>query len=165
MSTVQLILASYRSPTKAFAQKLGEGISETRIFIWLLVSCFLSFLARLPLLSREAHLDVGGPPLDSIIGGVLVSFIFMVPLVFYALSIVLCLIFRVWFTNLKWLYFRGAFFWSLLAVSPLVLVRGVLVGIYGTSAYINMISVFVFLYFIYILICSVRTISREVNVN
>jgi len=163
VSTVQLILASYLSPTKAFTQKLGEGVSETKIFIWLLVSCFLSFLARLPLLSREVHLDVNGPPLDSMIGGVLVSFIFMAPLVFYGLSVILCLLFRVWFNDLKWLYFRGAFFWSLLAVSPLVLVRGVLVGIFGVSAYIDIISVLVFLYFIYILICSVRTIGKVLN--
>jgi len=108
MTTAQLILANYRSPKKAFTEKLSEGISETKVFIWLLIACFLQFLARLPLLSREAHLDIDGPSLVSLIGGVLIGSIFLAPLVFYVFSMLLCLVVRFWFRDLKWIYFRGA---------------------------------------------------------
>ena len=165
MSTVPLILMSYRSPNKAFVVKLSEGVTETKIFIWLFVSCFLSFLARLPLLSREVHLDIDSPPLDSMIGGILVSSLFMAPLFFYALSVILCLIFRFWFKGLKWFYFRSAFFWSLLAISPLVLIRGALVGITGANPYITFISISVFLYLIFLLVSSVTTITKVMDVS
>ena len=165
MSTVPLILVSYRSPKKAFVTKLSEGVSETKIFIWLFVSCFLSFLARLPLLSREMHLNVDSPPFESMIAGILVSSLFMAPLFFYGLSVILCLIFRFWFKGLKWFYFRSAFFWSLLAISPLVLLRGALVGITGINPYINVISILVFLYLIFLLLSSVRTITKVMDVN
>ena len=156
---------SYRSPKKAFVTKLSEGVSETKIFIWLFVSCFLSFLARLPLLSREMHLNVDSPPFESMIAGILVSSLFMAPLFFYGLSVILCLIFRFWFKGLKWFYFRSAFFWSLLAISPLVLLRGALVGITGINPYINVISILVFLYLIFLLLSSVRTITKVMDVN
>ena len=165
MSTVPLILMSYRSPKKAFVTKLSEGVSETKIFIWLFVSCFLSFLARLPLLSREMHLNVDSPPFESMIAGILVSSLFMAPLFFYGLSVILCLIFRFWFKGLKWFYFRSAFFWSLLAISPLVLLRGALVGITGINPYINVISILVFLYLIFLLLSSVKTITKVIDVN
>ena len=165
MSTVPLILMSYRSPKKAFVTKLSEGVSETKIFIWLFVSCFLSFLARLPLLSREMHLNVDSPPFESMIAGILVSSLFMAPLFFYGLSVILCLIFRFWFKGLKWFYFRSAFFWSLLAISPLVLLRGALVGITGINPYINVISILVFIYLIFLLLSSVRTITKVMDVN
>ena len=165
MTTTQLILANYRSPKKAFTEKLSEGISETKVFIWLLIACFLQFLARLPLLSREAHLDIDGPSLVSLIGGVLIGSIFLAPLVFYVFSMLLCLVVRFWFRDLKWIYFRGAFFWSLLAISPLVLVRGVLVGVLGSSFYINVLSILVFLYFIILIVSNVRTIDRVMNAS
>jgi hypothetical protein len=165
MTTAQLILANYRSPKKAFTEKLSEGISETKVFIWLLIACFLQFLARLPLLSREAHLDIDGPSLVSLIGGVLIGSIFLAPLVFYVFSMLLCLVVRFWFRDLKWIYFRGAFFWSLLAISPLVMVRGVLVGVLGSSFYINVLSILVFLYFIILIVSNVRTIDRVMNAS
>jgi len=152
MTTAQLILANYRSPKKAFTEKLSEGISETKVFIWLLIACFLQFLARLPLLSREAHLDIDGPSLVSLIGGVLIGSIFLAPLVFYVFSMLLCFVVRFWFRDLKWIYFRGAFFWSLLAISPLVMVRSVLVGVLGSSFYINVLLILVFLYFIILIV-------------
>ncbi|MBC8410341.1 MAG: hypothetical protein H8E12_16715 [Rhodobacteraceae bacterium] len=149
----------------AFTKKLSEGISETKVFIWLLIACFLQFLARLPLLSREAHLDIDGPSLVSMIGGVLIGSIFLAPLVFYALSMLLCFVFRLWFRDLNWIYFRGAFFWSLLAISPLVLVRGILVGALGANFYINLLSILVFLYFIILIVSNVKTIDRVMNAN
>ena len=165
MTTAQLILANYRSPKKAFTEKLSEGISETKVFIWLLIACFLQFLARLPLLSREAHLDIDGPSLFSLIGGVMIGSIFLAPLVFYVFSMLLCFVVRFWFKDLNWIYFRGAFFWSLLAISPLVLVRGVLVGVLGSSFYINVLSILVFLYFIILIVSNVRTIDRVMNAS
>ena len=79
--------------------------------------------------------------------------------------LVVCLIFRFWFKGLKWFYFRSAFFWSLLAISPLVLLRGALVGITGINPYITVISILVFLYLIFLLLSSVRTITKVMDVN
>ena len=72
---------------------------------------------------------------------------------------------RFWFRDLNWIYFRGAFFWSLLAISPLVLVRGILVGALGANFYINLLSILVFLYFIILIVSNVKTIDRVMNAN
>lgn len=46
-----------------------------------------------------------------------------------------------------------------------MLVRGVLVGVLGSSFYINVLSILVFLYFIILIVSNVRTIDRVMNAS
>jgi hypothetical protein len=125
----------------------------------------LFFLARLPLLSREAHLNPEMPQFESIIGGVLIGSLFVAPLVLYSIAALSCLFLRLKFKMFNWMDSRIAFFWSLLAVTPLVLLRGILAGFWESNLILNVASVLIFFYFLYVWVNCTSIIAKVVNVE
>jgi hypothetical protein len=122
MSVVLDILRTYRAPRDVQARRIAAGPREDRALAILLAACALIFVAQWPRLSREAFLDpsIG---LDARMAGALFAWILIMPLVFYALSIILTLILRV-----PGHAVRMALFWALLASTPLWLLAGLLAG-------------------------------------
>jgi len=165
MTTFSTVLYSLRSPNLAFRRVLSTRVEEPRAFAWLVSACLLFFLARLPLLSREAHLNPEMPQLESIIGGVLIGSLFIAPLVLYSIAALSCLFLRVKFKMLNWMDSRVAFFWSLLAVTPLVLLRGILGGFLESNLILNLASILIFFYFLYVWASCTSIITKVINVK
>ncbi len=122
MSVVRDIIRTYRAPREVQARRISGEPREDRALAILLAACALIFVAQWPRLSREAFLDptIG---LDARMAGALFAWILIMPLVFYAVSILLTLILR-----MPGHAVRMALFWALLASTPLWLLAGLLAG-------------------------------------
>ena len=122
MSVVLDIIRTYRAPREVQARRVTGAPREDRALAILLAACALIFVAQWPRLSREAFLDPS-ITLEARMAGALFAWILIMPLVFYALSIVLTLILR-----MPGHAVRMALFWALLASTPLWLLAGLLAG-------------------------------------
>ncbi|WOI57046.1 YIP1 family protein [Palleronia sp. LCG004] len=125
------ILRSYRGPGPVLRRRLGgpDGRGEARALITLMLACGLIFVAQWPRLSRESHLS--GREVDMLIGGALLGWLFIAPLVLYALAGISHVIARIFGGRGSHLDARMALFWALLAAAPLWLLWGLVAGLIG----------------------------------
>lgn len=143
------IIRAWKSPRAAIRRQLAGGENEGRALIYLMVACLLFFVAQWPRLSREAFLEPE-IPLDVRIGGALMGWIFIAPLLFYALAAFSHLISRLAGGTGTYFGARLALFWSLLVISPIVLLLGLVAGFIGAGAAANATSLLLLLGFLYI---------------
>ena len=130
MSATGDIVQSYRSPRVVMRRHLARGISEGRVFIFLVAACLLVFIAQWPRLSREAFLDTT-VPLEARLGAAMWGWLFVAPLIFYVIAWLSYLVARVIGGRGTAYGARLALFWSLLAVTPLWLLQGLVAGFIG----------------------------------
>jgi hypothetical protein len=124
------IVESYRRPRAVLRRHLADGGQEGRALAVLMGACLLMFVAQWPVAARQAHLDPS-IPLDARMGGALMAMIFMVPLLAYAVAALSHLVARALGGRGSFLAARMALFWSLLTVSPLMLLQGLVHGLAG----------------------------------
>lgn len=117
---------------------LAMGQREDRALAYLMGACVLTFVAQLPRLAREAH--VTGQELDMLMGGSLLAWLFIAPLVFYVLAAVARLIGRVLGGKGTGFGARLALFWAFLAASPLVLLHGLTAGLVGAGPALQLVG-------------------------
>jgi hypothetical protein len=141
------IVESYRRPRDVLRRRMGAGPNEGRALALLLAACLLIFISQLPGLARAAHLDPS-VPLDARMGGALMATFFLLPLVAYALAGISRLV--AWAFGGKGTGYgaRMALFWSLLAVSPLMLLQGLVRGFIGEGPALTATGVVVALAFV-----------------
>ena len=127
MSIVADILRTYRAPRAVQARRMGGEPREDRLLACLLAACALIYVAQWPRLAREAWIDpsVG---LDARLAGALFSWLMVMPLVFYALALLLAFLLRLVRSDVAGYECRAAVFWALLASTPLWLFAGLLGG-------------------------------------
>ncbi|MDU9003701.1 YIP1 family protein [Sedimentitalea todarodis] len=123
------ITATYRGPRRVMQRLLTMGQREDRALAILMGACFIVFVAQLPRLSREAHLS--GQELNMLMGGALLGWLFIAPLLLYGLAGLSHLIARLFGGQGNWFGARLALFWSLLASTPLLLLHGLVAGFIG----------------------------------
>ncbi len=123
------ITATYRGPRRVMQRLLSMGQREDRALAILMGACFIVFVAQMPRLSREAHLS--GQELNMLLGGALLGWLFIAPLMLYALAGLSHLIARLIGGQGSWFGARLALFWSLLASTPLLLLHGLVAGFIG----------------------------------
>jgi hypothetical protein len=154
------ILRGWRAPRALIRAKLGQGVREDRALAVLMGACLLFFVAQWPRLSREAflHPEV---PLDARMGGALLGWVFIAPLMFYALGAVSHLVARVFGGKGTWFSSRLALFWALLVVSPLVLLNGLVAGFIGGGTGATAVGVLVLAGFVYLWISMLIEAERE----
>ena len=143
------ILEAYVAPRRVMARKLSTGQREDRALATLMGACVLIFVAQWPDLSRQAHLDPS-IPLDARVGGALLAWVMIAPLGLYVVAALLHLVTRVFRGYGTWYSSRLALFWSLLALSPLILLRGLVVGFIGPSAALQVMSFLVVMGFLWL---------------
>ena len=152
MSIANDIAAMYRRPGEIMAQKLKSGPREDLAIAYVLGACALMFLAQLPRLSREAHLQ--GGDLDMMIGGALMGWIFIGPLLFYVIAWISALVMRPFLGAGRGSWGnRMSLFWALLSAAPLFLLLGLVQGFIGPglqATVIGMIWLAAFLLFWFI---------------
>ena len=143
------ILESYRRPRAVVRRQLAHGGQEARALAVLLGACLLMFVAQLPGLARAAHFEPE-VPLDARMGGALMAMLFFVPLIAYAVAAVSHWVARLFGGQGTQLGARVALFWSLLAVSPLMLFQGLVRGLVGAGLGLTATGVLVLVVFLII---------------
>lgn len=154
------ILGGWRNPRALIRRKLAQGVREDRALAVLMGACLLFFVAQWPRLSREAflHPEV---PLDARMGGALLGWVFIAPLMFYALAAVSHLVARLFRGRGTWFSARLALFWALLVVSPLVLLNGLVSGFVGQGPGATAVGVLVLAGFLYLWLSMLIEAERE----
>tara|TARA_R110002073_G_scaffold4803_3_gene30465 strand:+ start:1253 stop:1750 length:498 start_codon:yes stop_codon:yes gene_type:complete len=155
MSVSTDILRSYRAPRDVFRGLRGGDRREARILIYLMTACGLFFVAQWPVVARQAHLD-DSIPLEARMAGALFGAIFIAPLVFYGLGWVLTMILKMIERGIDGFDVRLALFWSLLAISPLMLFQGLVLALVGPGSQANLSGVVIFGLFLMILVAGLR---------
>ena len=148
MSFSRNIVATYRGPGAVMRRLLELGQREDRALAYVMAACALFFVAQLPRLAREAHLT--GQDLDMLMGGSLMAWIFIAPLLFYAIAFAARMVASLLRGNGSAYGARLALFWALLASSPLVLLHGLTAGFVGPGIemqIVGLVWVCVFLWF------------------
>ncbi|MEM6309017.1 MAG: YIP1 family protein [Pseudomonadota bacterium] len=138
MSVANDIVATYRGPGKVVSRLLALGPREDRAVAILMGACALMFVAQLPRLSRDAHL-VGGD-LNMMIGGALMGWIFVAPLVFYLIAWISHVVLKIFGSAAGSWSSRIVLFWALLAATPFFLLLGLVQGFIGDGVQATVIA-------------------------
>jgi len=115
----------------------------------------LTACAEAILLAREAHLN-DAVPLEGLLAGALFGWVFIAPLLFYALGGILGFVLRLVVPGTEGFDVRLAVFWALLVASPLVLLHGLAMGVIGTGAGVSLTFVIVVAVFMVVLVAGLR---------
>ncbi len=138
MPVINDIAATYRRPRGMFRRLYDTGGREERALMLVFAGCLMMFIAQTPRLAREAYLQGHDP--WPVIGTTLAAWVFVAPLMLYALSYLSYLFLRAFGGICPALYARLALFWAFLAASPVVLLHGLLAGMAGPGAVLNVVG-------------------------
>ncbi|MCV2876891.1 YIP1 family protein [Rhodobacteraceae bacterium XHP0102] len=130
MSVTRDIVASWRSPRAVIRAMLDRGRREDRAIAFVMIACFLLFVAQWPSLSREAFLDPS-VPLQARLSITFFSMMMVMPLMLYILAALSHVLAKITRGRGSFYSARLALFWSLLVTSPLFLLYGLVAGFIG----------------------------------
>lgn len=133
------ILRSYIKPRAVIREWLGVE-REDHALATLMAAAALIFVAQWPFAARQAHLDPT-VPLDARIGGSLLGVLFLLPLFCYLFAGLSHLVARVFGGKGSFFGARMALFWALLAVSPLMLLQGLVAGFIGPGVQLMAVAI------------------------
>ena len=160
MSLVQNIIRTYRAPRKAFVGLIAQDPREPQVLMFMMLACGLIFVSQWPVLSRAAFLDPS-VTFQQRMGGALFGIMFLLPLLLYGLAGLVQLGLRLIAGRVLGLHVRLVLFWSLLAVTPLMLVRGGLSAFLGATPAVTAFGFVVLAVFLYILGAGLRVAVRS----
>lgn len=141
------IVQTYRGPRRVFARLLGMGQREDRALIILMGGCIVAFISRWPALARQAHIE--GVELNMLLGGTLMAWIFIAPLVLYGIAALTHILAKALRGRGDWYGARLALFWALLASSPLMLLNGLVAGFIGPGIEMTLVGALWFVVFMW----------------
>lgn len=130
MSVSRDILRSWRSPRRVVGGILARGPREDLAIVFLMIGCGLIFLAQWPRLIAAAQQDQA-VPVQAMLGGGLMGWMFIAPLVFYGIAAVIRVLMLGVGVRASWYSVRLSLFWAVLAVSPLWLLHGAVAFVAG----------------------------------
>ena len=159
MSATDDILRSYRAPRAVMRSLLARGRSEPWALTILLSALAVVFIAQWPRLSRQAHLDAD-QPMTGLMVGTGLALLAALP-VFYLLAAASHMVARGLGGRGSFYSARLALFWALLAVSPLMLLQGLVAGFIGAGVQMQLMSGLVGLAFVAIWIAGLRVAEFE----
>ena len=160
MSIIRNIYDSYRRPATVYQSFVTDHFEEKTALGFLAGGCLLAFISRWPTAARDAYLS--DQALDMVLGAALFAWIFIAPLLFYALAGVLTLLLFIGGVRDIGLPLRLSLFWSFLAAAPLMLIYGLVSGFLGRGVLANLIGVLWLGVFLWFLVCAFRALSRRV---
>ncbi|WP_372840857.1 YIP1 family protein [Phaeovulum sp.] len=146
MAIVPNIFRTWRQPRVVMRALLAQGPREDRALATLMAACLIIFVSLWPLQSRLAYLDLGLPeaervPLEARMAGAAFAVIFIGPLLAYTLAALSHIVARAFGGRATGYGVRMALFWSMLAVSPALLLQGLVAGIVGPGAALNLVGI------------------------
>lgn len=153
------IVASYRRPGAILRRRMGApDKAEARALVTCMLACFLIFVAQWPRLSRESHLT--GQDLDMLLGGALMGWIFIAPLLLYAAAGLSHFVARRIGGRASYTEARMALFWALLAAAPLWLLWGLVAGFAGPGPVLDAVGIAALLAFVLIWAAGLRHVEK-----
>ena len=138
MALVTDIVATYRGPGRVIGRLLAAPAHEGRALALLMGACILVFISQWPVLARRAHMEE--MDLQMLLGGSLLAWVFIAPLLLYALAYLAYLVTRVLGGRGDAYSVRLALFWALLASAPLILLNGLVAGFIGPGAQLQLVG-------------------------
>ena len=126
------ILRAWAQPRALIREKLAGGVRDDRALAVIMGAGALLFVAQWPILSRAAFLDPA-TPLEARLGGALMACLFVLPLLAYFVAQISHLIAKLFGGKGSAFGARLALFWALLAVTPAMLLQGLLAGFLGQA--------------------------------
>ncbi|MEZ5768145.1 MAG: YIP1 family protein [Paracoccaceae bacterium] len=132
------IAEAYRRPAPVFRRRLGEAPREDRALAVLMAACLMVFVAQWPRLQRLAFET--GEDFEPLVGGALFAWLFVMPLVAYALGTLTHVIARMLGGQGSAYAARFALFWALLVASPLWLLSGLVAGFIGEGPQLALVG-------------------------
>jgi hypothetical protein len=131
MSITTDIVESWRRPRVVVRRHLARGRSEPFAFSLLAAFLVMAFVAQWPVASRAAFED-GQSPLAPRLLAIALALLATIPL-WYGLAALSRVVARLFGGRGSWYGARIALFWSLVAVTPLMLLQGMVAGLIGPS--------------------------------
>lgn len=151
------IVATYRGPRRVMRRLMAMTPNEGRALAIVMSACLVVFIAQWPRLARVAHLN--DQEINPLLGGALMAWVFIMPLVLYALAFLSFLVLRIFSARTSGYGCRLALFWAVLAVSPLFLLNGLVAGFIGAGAGLQLIGFVTLLVFMWFWLANLREVG------
>ena len=158
MTLTREIAATYRGPGAVVARLLAQGAREDRALMFVMAACAMFFIAQMPGLARQAHLD--GQELNPLLGASLLAWLVIAPLLFYVLAAISHVVARIFGGKGTGYGARLALFWALLATGPLVLLNGLVAGFLGAGVQLTLVGALWFAVFMWFWMRGLITAER-----
>ena len=158
MSVLHDMVQSYRNPRAVFRRRVGDGPREDRALAVLMFACALVFAAQMPRLARQAHET--GEELNMLLGATLLGWLFIMPLVLYALGTVSHVIARIFGGKGSSYTARFALFWALLCAAPIWLLWGLVAGFIGPGVQLSLVGLLALVVFVLFWSINLREAER-----
>lgn len=141
------IVRTWRAPRAVVRSILDQGRREDRAIAYLLIACFIIFIAQWPRLSRTAagfDLAPGAeaPALDQLMAYEFLAWLMVWPLFLYFLAGLTHLVARLFGGKGTMYGARIALFWTMLATTPAILLHGMMRGFVGPGIETNIVGAF-----------------------
>ncbi|MTH78847.1 hypothetical protein [Paracoccus aestuariivivens] len=136
-----------------------RGLPDRALIAILMTAMLVFWIAQAPQHARDAQLDPS-VPLQARMGGALLAVMFMLPLLAYALAALVQGLSRLTPWGLDGQQSRLALFWALLAVSPAMLLSGLVAGLIGPGTALMLTRVLAGLGFLVIWGAGISALTR-----
>lgn len=155
------IVRTWRRPRAVMRDLLAMGPREDRAIMFLMVSCFLIFVAQWPRLRRvsEGFEASPFPPEINFEGMMTYTFfatVIIFPLLMYGLAGLTHIVAKIFGGKGSWYSARLALFWTMLAMTPLILFYGLVRGLIGPGSQATLVGAIGGLAFLIIWVQSLR---------
>lgn len=161
MAVLRDIAATYRAPGAVIRRRLAAGEREDRALIVLIAGCGIVFVSQWPRLAHESAIT--GQELNPLLGGALMAWMFIMPLVFYTLALLAHWGARVLGGKGRPFGARLALFWALLASSPLIVLSGLVAGYIGDGPLKSIIGALWLAVFIWFWMSGMRRVGWKLT--
>ncbi|NHF74099.1 hypothetical protein [Paracoccus xiamenensis] len=151
------VLASWRRPGQVVREL--SPMSEGAMLAVLMGAMLVFLIAQAPGHARAAALDPA-VPMAGRMAGALTAVLLMMPLVAYAVASLVAFASRLTPWRLEGEDSRLALFWALLAISPAMLLSGLVEGLIGPGAPLSLTRLVAGLGFLFIWGAGLRALSR-----
>lgn len=158
MSILGDIVGTYRNPRRAMLRRLAVT-NEAKALMTLMGACMLVFVAQWPLVARQALLDPS-ITFEQRIGAVLMGWVFMAPLLFYAIGGLIWLAVRATGNPPSGLAIRVTLFWSLFAAGPFWLAYGLAEGFMPGTVVTTVLGVFLLVTLFFFVISGISVVLK-----
>ena len=161
MAVTNDIVRTWRRPRAVIRDLLNQGTREDRAIAFLMISCFLIFVAQWPRLRRvaEGYETSPFPPEMNFEGMMTYTFfgaVIILPLMMYGLAALAHIVAKIFGGQGSWYGSRLALFWTLLATSPLFLLYGLVRGLIGAGPQALLVGWLGAVVFVFIWVQSLR---------
>jgi len=158
MSVTADIVEAWRRPRGVVRRHLSRGVSEPFVFSLLVVFLVMAFVSLWPVASRAAVLQPEVPVTQRLVAAGL-GLLATIPL-WYGIAALSHLVCRAFGSKGTWYGARLALFWSLVVVSPVMLLQGLVAGMIGPSPGLTLLQVMTGGSFLILWIAAMRELWR-----